>query len=111
MFMAMFVLDDPDLLYQVLAGWERAGIRGATIFESTGMNRVRRRFVPMRFMSPVVEKEESHLTLMAVVKDEAQVQECVLATESVVGDLSEPNTGVFAAWPLSYTKGFGRLDA
>ncbi len=108
MFMAMFVLDDPELLTQVLSAWEQAGIRGATIFESTGMNRVRRRFVPMRFMAPVVDNEESHLTLMAVVKDEEEVQSCLRAAESVVGDLADPNTGMFTAWPLSFAKGCGR---
>ncbi|MHB1318442.1 MAG: hypothetical protein ACYCYF_07485 [Anaerolineae bacterium] len=108
MFMAMFVLDDPELLTQVLSAWDHAGIRGATISDSTGMNRMRRRFVPMRFVSPVEDGEESHLTLIAVVKDEEEVQACLRAAESVVGDLANANTGMFAAWPLSYAKGYGR---
>lgn len=105
MFMAMLVLNDPEQLYQVLSAWEKAGITGATIFESTGMHRVRRRFVPMRFMTPFVDAEENHLTLLAIIRDEQQVQACLDATESVTGDLSCENTGVFAAWPIYMAKG------
>ncbi len=105
MFMSMLVLNDPEQLYQVLSAWEEAGITGATIFESTGMHRIRRRFVPMRFMTPFVDEEENHLTLMAIIRDEEQVQACLQATESVIGDLACENTGVFAAWPIYLAKG------
>ena len=109
MFMVMFVLNNPDVLGRVLDSWERGGITGVTIFESTGLHRVQRRFIPMRYISPVVEAEESHLTLMAVVRDQAQVQACLDGAEAVVGDLSGPDTGVFAAWPLPFVKGLDKV--
>lgn len=110
MYMVVFVLNDPDLLHRVLDAWEAAGISGVTIFESTGLHRVKRRFIPMRFVSPIGDGEESHLTLMAIVPDEAQVQACLAGAESVVGDLSQPDTGVFAAWPLAAVKGLHKED-
>jgi hypothetical protein len=106
MFMIMLVLDDPDLLDEVLASWEKAGIRGATIVESTGLQRVRKENLPMRylFQSPNTI-EEGHMTLFVIVEDEALVQACLHATEQIVTDLDGPNTGVFAAWPLSHVRG------
>jgi nitrogen regulatory protein P-II 1 len=105
MFMIFFVLDDPDQLMPVLDAWEKAGIRGATIIESTGLQRVKHKFVPMRFAVPFYTDEVSHQTLMAMVKDEELIQAALAASESIVGDLNNGRTGVFVAWPLSFTKG------
>ncbi len=105
MFMVFFVLDDPDLLMPVLEAWEKAGIPGATIIESTGLQRVKHKFVPMRFAVPFYTDEVSHQTLIAMVENETLIQKALEASESVVGDLSNGRTGVFAAWPLSFTKG------
>ncbi|MBN1537366.1 MAG: hypothetical protein JW908_11585 [Anaerolineales bacterium] len=106
MYMLMFVLDDPGRLDALLEAWEKAGIQGATIIESTGIHRRRRQILPMRYMfQPTGNVEESHFTLFVIVENEAVVQACLQATENLVGNLNEPNTGVFAAWPLSVVKG------
>jgi len=106
MFMIMFVLDDPDHLDAVLKTWEEVGIRGATIIESTGIHRRRRQILPMRYVFPSTRNvEESHYTLFAIVESDDVVQLCLQATEQLLGDLDEPNTGVFAAWPLVIVKG------
>lgn len=106
MYMIFFVLDDPDRLDEVLNAWEKAGVGGVTIVESTGIHRLRRQSIPMRYVfqqSSVVE--EGHYTLMAIVPAETDVQACLQATEDLIGDLSQPNTGVFAAWPVTLVKG------
>lgn len=105
MYMTLFVLDDPDRLNDVLEAWEKAGICGATIIETTGMHRLRRQFIPMRYISALISQEENHLTLLAIVENEAKAQACLQATENVIGNLDNPNTGIFAAWPLSIVKG------
>jgi hypothetical protein len=104
MYMIFFVLDDPSLLNKILAGWEAAGIGGATIVESSGLHR-RTKHLPMRYSFDSGMEEEGHLTLFAIVPDEDRVQACLAATEVVTGNLDDPNTGVFAAWPLSSVKG------
>lgn len=106
MYMIMFVLDNPDLLDQVLEAWEGVGIRGATIVESTGIQRLRRKSVPMRylFQTPALI-EEGHMTLFVIVESERMMQDCLRATEQIVTDLDGPNTGVFAAWPLAIVRG------
>jgi nitrogen regulatory protein PII len=112
MYMIWFVLDNPDRLDEILDAWEKAGIRGVTIIESTGIQRLKRKMTPMRYVfqqSSAVE--EGHYTLMAIVADEAAVQACLQATESLTGNLSQPDTGVFAAWPLTMVKGVPHPDS
>ncbi len=107
--MVMLVLDDAALLGRVLDAWSEAGITGATVLESTGMQRIRscrlRLHARFDFARIADECEEWHYTLFAVVPDEGKVQACLAATERVVGSLEEPNTGIFAAWPLSVVRG------
>lgn len=106
MYMIMLVLDNPDQLDKVLEAWEHAGIRGATIVESTGIQRLRRKNMPMRYLFPTPGLiEEGHLTLFVIVEGEQLVQDCLHATEQIVTDLDGPNTGVFASWPLAFVRG------
>lgn len=105
MYMLLFVLDDPEKLNPVLTAWENAGISGVTILESTGLQRLKRKFIPMRYVPALIPEEENHLTLLAMVDGETKVQAALAAAEGVVGDLNGPNTGIFAAWPLSLVKG------
>lgn len=106
MFMLMFVLDDPGLLDDLLEAWEKVGVRGATIVESTGIHRRRKKTLPMRYVfQPIGDVEENHCTLFVIVENEGVIKACLKATEQLVGDLNEPNSGVFAAWPLCVVKG------
>lgn len=106
MYMVMFVLDNPDQLDGLLEAWDKAGIRGATIVESTGIHRRRKMILPMRYVFQTTgDVEENHYTLFAIVETEALVQACLQATEQLVGNLDDPNTGIFAAWPLAVIKG------
>jgi hypothetical protein len=105
MYMIFFVLDDPEKLIDILSAWEKNGIIGVTILESTGMHRVTRKAFPMRYLPALYGQEENHLTLIAIVRDESCINAALEATESIVGDLNSPNTGIFSAWPLSIIKG------
>jgi len=107
MFMIMFVLDNSDLLEEVLGSWAELGVTGATIAETSGLQRLRRKRIPMRFNYGGIGaiEEVGNITLLAIVKNEQIVEECLKAAEKVVGDLDAPNTGVFSAWPLMMTKG------
>lgn len=109
MFMVMCVINDPSLLEDVLVAWQRIGINGATILESSGMQRrlACQLLIPQRYAFEGLTEScsESHNTLFSIVPDELTVQASLLATEKVVGDFSLPHTGVFASWPLAFVKG------
>ncbi len=106
MFMIMFVLDDIRHLDNVLTSWSDIGITGATIIESSGLHRKLQKSIPMRYIydsSPL--EETGNLTLFVIVENEGVVHSCLEVLEKIVGDLDQPNTGVFSAWPLLMTKG------
>jgi nitrogen regulatory protein PII len=106
MFMIMFVLDNPDFLDQILKAWAEHGITGATIVESTGAYRRSTRHIPMRYMYGDMSSVESgNITFFVIVEDQQKVQSCLEAIEKIVGNLDDPNTGVFAAGPLAVTRG------
>jgi len=115
MYMIMLVLDQPDQLDKLLMAWEEVGISGATIVESSGLFRHRKRkgALPARYMLPGLSEavERGNYTLFSVVQDEAQVQTALEVTERVVGVLDHPYTGVFTAWPLAVVKGIRSQDS
>jgi nitrogen regulatory protein PII len=109
--LVIFVLDDPDHCHNVLDAWESAGVTGVTILESSGLGRMRRMGMLDNIpMMPSLEdilktSEERHRTLFAVVKDQQQIDAIVAATESIVGDLDEENTGLLFVLPVSQVYG------
>jgi hypothetical protein len=116
MYMIMFVLDDPDRLDEILGAWEAVGVSGVTIIESTGLARhvgVKRVGSPlMAGINRILQSDqEGHYTLMTIVSDEQVVTACARAAESIVGPLTEPHTGVLAAWPVPIVHGVRDLAA
>lgn len=110
MYAILFVLDDPNLLDDLLTAWEKVGIRGVTIIESTGWQRRRlqNRLLGARFDFASLSgagRMENHITLFVVVENRGIVQQCLKVTETIVGDLDLPNTGILTAWPLEVVKG------
>ena len=106
MFMVMCVVDDPAKLDAVLDAWKKAGTGGVTVIESTGFHRLRTiPAVPMRYTFGPTRSERGNYSLFSVVENEAMIQLCLEATESVLGSLSNPNTGIFTAWPLTVAAG------
>jgi hypothetical protein len=108
--MIMFVLDDPNHLDAILDAWHAVGVSGVTIVESIGSYRRRQaRRVHGRYLFglPGLTEctEQCQYILFAIVPDSRTVARCLDVAEEVVGDLSEPNTGVLAAWELALAKG------
>lgn len=109
MYVIMFVLDKAKLLDKLLLAWQEIGINGATIMDSTGIQRqLKRRAGPhLHFLfTPVsVGAEHGNLTLFIIVESEEMVDKCLQVTESITGDLDQPNTGIFTVWPATIVKG------
>lgn len=106
MYMVLVVIDDPAKVDKVLEGFETGGITGATIIESTGLHRKKIKHIPLRFLYASPEPDEiENLTIFTIVPDEETVNKSREIIESVVGDLDQPNTGIFAAWKLDQVKG------
>lgn len=111
MFMILCVVDDPHKTTNVMKAWRMAGVSGITVIESTGLHRVQKaRHIPMPYLIGGEESERGNITLLAMIEDEALIQRCLEAAESVVGDFNTPNSGIFTAWPLTFTKGTNRKN-
>ncbi|MGB5844854.1 MAG: P-II family nitrogen regulator [Anaerolineales bacterium] len=114
-FQIVFVLDNPDQCRDILDAWEKAGIRGITILESSGLGRVRR--AGIRDDLPLIPSlsdiflntETQHRTLFTVVKSQSHIEAIVKATQSVVGDLEQPDTGFLFVVPVSQVYGISKL--
>lgn len=115
MFMLMMVLDDSARLNDVLQAWMDAGVRGVTILESTGVNRVFQRKDPQPMFAGFSQIFGSgrvgHNTLFAVVDDMATAEAAVAATEAIIGALRQPNTGIIFALPVLKAWGMGADSA
>lgn len=107
----VLVLDDPNKLTEVLAAWEEAGVPGVTVLESTGFARLRQRLrqddLPLLpSLRTLFQAEEvQHNTLFSIVDDEAVIERTIAATQRIVGDLSQPNTGILFVLPVSRVVG------
>jgi hypothetical protein len=110
MYMLIMVLDNSENLNDVLQAWMDAGVPGVTILESTGINRVlpREQAGPMfaGFSQIFGAGRVGHNTLFAVIENLALAETAVKATETVVGNLNDPHTGVVFVVPVAKTWGF-----
>jgi nitrogen regulatory protein PII len=114
MFFILFVLHDISKINELLHAWEEAGVKGATVLLSTGLGRIRQNYGLMEdfplfpSMSEIIERmDEMDLsrTLFSVVETDQIVNKLLENTQKVVGDLSQPNTGILIVLPVAHVFG------
>jgi len=111
MYLILFVLDNPDKLEELLDAWEETGTGGATVLSSTGMHRLNAGVI--RDDIPLIpglddfykRVEDYHRTLFTIVKDDEMLNKIVDATQKVVGELTNPNTGILVVLPAAQVYG------
>jgi nitrogen regulatory protein P-II 1 len=117
MFMIMLILNNPDQCQSVMEAWDAAGAPGVTVLPSTGLGRIRtaqglKDDMPlMPSLEDFFQDEESlHRTLIAIVRERPLVDAVVQATQSVLGDLNQPNTGILVILPVLEAYGLERYS-
>jgi nitrogen regulatory protein PII len=115
-YLVALVLDDPGKCSDILDAWEAAGANGITILESTGLGRVRRAVLrdDLPLMPSLQEllrcEESSHRTLFSVVEGQDKVDALVRTTQTIIGDLSQPHTGLLFVVPLLQVFGVHKAE-
>lgn len=118
MHLVLFVLHDVEKLDDVLNAWEAVGVGGVTILPSTGLMRLRYQRnglcddIPLipRLEDFISHGEYTNRTLFAIVPTMEMAERVIAATESIVGDLDLPQTGILAVTPVDLVKGLFRKD-
>jgi hypothetical protein len=107
-----FVLHDASKLADLLNAWRAAGASGVTVLFSTGVGRIRREealrddLPLMPSLSDFFDRDgDLSRTLFTVVRDQATVKRLAAATRDVVGDLSQPDTGLLVVLPVEQAEG------
>lgn len=106
--LVVFILNRLDKLEELLCKFSESKISGATIIESTGMAQALYSMEDGAFLGSLrffldPNKEENR-TIFMVLKEE-QVAVAKQAIREVVGDLSEPNTGILFTLPIEEVEG------
>jgi hypothetical protein len=106
------IIDDLSKIWDVIDEWERLGVSGATIYDSSGLNRARQLRDDLPLFPSVREllegAETHHRTLLSVLEDEVDVEALVRATEKIVGPLDSPHTGILFTVPVLKVWGLRR---
>jgi hypothetical protein len=114
-YMVFFVLHDISLMEDLLNAWDELGVSGITILFSTGLARHRHEN-GLRDDLPLIPSLEglferaqnTNRTLFTVVSGDDMVDKIIAATESVTGNLDQPNTGILTVLPIARVRGLRR---
>lgn len=107
MYLVVLFLYNPDLLEELLKEWSEAGVEGATVQFSTGMERIIQK-QGLRDDIPLIPSlddfyeapETISRTIFTAVKEEAMIDKILAATQRITGDLNNEKTGVLLVLPI-----------
>ncbi|MDW7650793.1 MAG: hypothetical protein SCK29_10810 [Bacillota bacterium] len=107
----VFVLNQPEYLDEILEGFLRIGVRGATIIDSTGMGRTLCEKVPIfgGIRNMIQGCRPNNQTVFTVVRSAELREKAIGVIKEVLGSLDQPNTGFVFCIPVSYAEGFAEL--
>ncbi|MGQ9516698.1 MAG: P-II family nitrogen regulator [Anaerolineae bacterium] len=113
-YLLIAIINDLAKCHEVLSAWEEAGVSGVTILESTGLGRIKaaaRDDLPLipSLRDLLTAHEFHHRTIFTVVEDEETMERLAEITQRVVGDFSQPDTGLMFAVPAAKVWGLRKM--
>ncbi|NNF06958.1 MAG: P-II family nitrogen regulator [Candidatus Eisenbacteria bacterium] len=98
----VFVLNQPEKLEEILAGFVELDITGATVLDSVGMGQflASESALFAGFRSVIRGTNESNKTITTVIQDDAIIDQVIPLIEEVCGPLDEPGTGILFTLPI-----------
>jgi len=100
------VINDPEKLDEILAGFLEIGITGATVINSEGMGRVLSHDIPIfaGLQTLISGSRPQNRTIFSVLPQE-KVAEVMSLLQEVAGNLASPATGIAFTLPLDQVVG------
>ena len=104
--MLIAVVNEPDKIDEILAGFLELGITGATVLSSEGMGRVLSHDIPIfaGLQTLLTGSRPQNRTVFSVVSDD-KVEPAFALLQDVCGNLDDPATGIAFALPVSKVVG------
>lgn len=92
----VLVLNKTDDLNEILEGFLKIGIRGATVIDSTGMGRILSNYVPLfGGLSHLFSGERpANKVVFSIMQGDCHLQEAIKLIKGIVGDFKEAGTGI-----------------
>lgn len=100
------VVNEPEKLDEILAGFIELGVRGATVIHSEGMGRVLSHDIPIfaGLQTLINQSRPENRTIFSVLSEE-QVDPAISLLQAVCGDMANPATGIVFTIPLDRVVG------
>ncbi|NIR44098.1 MAG: hypothetical protein GWN99_06230 [Gemmatimonadetes bacterium] len=101
------VINQAEALDDVLSGFLELGITGATIINSEGMARILTHDVPIfaGIQMLISRSRAQNYTIFSVIDEDAKVDAAFAVIQDVVGNMSEPGTGIVFTIPITRVEG------
>ena len=107
----VLVLNKTEVLEDILHQMALAGIRGATVLESTGMARLLKDVDDMPFFSglrSMLNQNRSQSNTVFVILEDSQVATARKIVNEVTGGLDKPDTGIMFSIPTLFVEGINK---
>ncbi len=106
----ILVIDNLEQFPDLLKAWEEIGVPGITVLESLGSRRaeegLRDDWPLLISLRAVLERQEMHnRTMFAVIDEEAILEKAIQSAQNIVGDFSQPHTGILFTVPVDRALG------
>ena len=107
-----------DEAHTVGEAWQQAGVPGVTYIEGYGLRRMQETVKDAEVMPGMLSmidilrnNEETSLILMSAVNDDALVDRMLASAQEILGEMTEPNAGIFLVVDLERAIGIRHHDS
>ena len=107
MYLLICVVNNTASVNEIVGGFVRIGVTGATVIDSHGTVEIAAAQVPVfaGFRHLVQSNRQPNRTVFSVIKDDKTLDQAMAVVEEVTGNLEESASGIMFAIPVTRVKG------
>jgi len=107
MYLLICVVNNTASVNEIVGGFVRIGVTGATVIDSHGTVEIAAAQVPVfaGFRHLVQSNRQPNRTVFSVIKDDETLDQAMAVVEEVTGNLEESASGIMFAIPVTRVKG------